>query len=45
MSSTPGEEGGLFQAAPNINTQDLFDSPAHTVATGNTPEDQVRVRV
>ncbi|XP_071338915.1 triacylglycerol hydrolase DDHD2 isoform X3 [Trachinotus anak] len=41
MSFSPGEEGGLSQAAPNVNTEDLFDSPTQTVATGNTPEDQV----
>ncbi|XP_029016850.1 phospholipase DDHD2 isoform X2 [Betta splendens] len=33
MSSTAGEEGGLSQAAPDA-------SPAQTVATGNTPEEQ-----
>lgn len=41
MSHSPGEEGGLSQAAPNTNTQALFDSTTQTVATGNTPEDQV----
>ncbi|XP_069379938.1 phospholipase DDHD2 isoform X3 [Paralichthys olivaceus] len=41
MSSSPGEEGRLPQAAPSHNTQDLFDSPAPTEAAGNTPEDQV----
>ncbi|KAM9360238.1 triacylglycerol hydrolase DDHD2 [Symphorus nematophorus] len=41
MSNSPGEEGGLSQAAPNVNTQDLFDNPAQTAATGNTPVDQV----
>ncbi|KAG7244010.1 hypothetical protein INR49_006171 [Caranx melampygus] len=40
MSFSPGEEGGLCQAAPNINAQDLLDSPIHT-GTGDTPEDQV----
>ncbi|XP_032371576.1 phospholipase DDHD2 isoform X2 [Etheostoma spectabile] len=37
MSQSTGEEGGLPQAAPNIN----LDNPTQTVATGNTPEDQV----
>ncbi|XP_022613637.1 phospholipase DDHD2 isoform X2 [Seriola dumerili] len=41
MSFSPGEEGGLSQAAPNVNTEDLFDNPTQTVATGKTPEDQV----
>ncbi|XP_076587418.1 triacylglycerol hydrolase DDHD2 isoform X4 [Chaetodon auriga] len=41
MPNSPGEEGGLSQAAPNVNTQDLFDNPTQTVAKGNTPEDQV----
>ncbi|XP_026199478.1 phospholipase DDHD2 isoform X2 [Anabas testudineus] len=41
MSFTPGEEGGLSQAAPDVNTQDLFDCPTQTVTAGNTPEDQV----
>lgn len=41
MSHSPGEEGGLSQAAPNVNTQDLFDNPTETVATGSTPADQV----
>ncbi|XP_034397068.1 phospholipase DDHD2 isoform X2 [Cyclopterus lumpus] len=41
MSHSPGEEGGLSPAAPNVNTQDLFDNPTQTVATENTPEDQV----
>lgn len=45
MSFTPGEEGGLTQDAPNVNTQDLFDNPTQTVTTGNTSEDQVRVHV
>ncbi|KAF1389087.1 hypothetical protein PFLUV_G00069820 [Perca fluviatilis] len=36
MSQSPGEEGGLPQAAPIIN----LDNPIQTVATGNTPEDQ-----
>lgn len=35
MSSTTGEEGGLSEATPHI-------SPAQTVTTGSTPEDQVR---
>ncbi|XP_078106731.1 triacylglycerol hydrolase DDHD2 [Sander vitreus] len=37
MSQSPGEEGGLPQAAPNIN----LDNPTQSVATGDTPEDQV----
>nr|XP_046243238.1 phospholipase DDHD2 isoform X2 [Scatophagus argus] len=41
MSDCPGEEGGLTQAAPNVNTQDLFDNPTQTAVTVNTPEDQV----
>ncbi|XP_068559613.1 phospholipase DDHD2 isoform X2 [Cebidichthys violaceus] len=41
MSHSPGEEGGLSQAAPKVNTRDLFDNPTETVATENTPEDQV----
>ncbi|XP_044052749.1 phospholipase DDHD2 isoform X3 [Siniperca chuatsi] len=41
MSYSPGEEGGLSQAAPNVNTQDLSDSPTQTAATGSTPEDQL----
>lgn len=41
MSVSQAEEGGLSQAAPNDNSQDLFDNPAQAVATGNTPEDQV----
>ncbi|XP_060927131.1 phospholipase DDHD2 isoform X2 [Limanda limanda] len=41
MSSSPGEEGRLPEAAPNSHTPDRFDSPAETEATGNTPEDQV----
>lgn len=41
MSYSPGEEGGLSQTAPNVNTQDQFDNPTQTVATGNTPADQV----
>lgn len=45
MSNTPGEKGGLPQAAPNIDTQDLFDNPCQTAATGNTPEDQVRLHL
>ncbi|XP_053276689.1 phospholipase DDHD2 isoform X3 [Pleuronectes platessa] len=40
MSSSPGEEGRLPEAAPNSHTPDRFDSPAQTEATGNTPEDQ-----
>ncbi|TDH12699.1 hypothetical protein EPR50_G00050070 [Perca flavescens] len=36
MSQNPGEEGGLPQAAPNIN----LDNPIQTVATGDTLEDQ-----
>ncbi len=43
MSHSPGKKGGLSQAAPNVNSQDLFDNPTQTAATGNTPEDQVRV--
>ncbi|XP_068422540.1 phospholipase DDHD2 isoform X2 [Clinocottus analis] len=41
MSHSPGEEGGLAPAAPNVNTQDLFDNPSKPVATEKTPEDQV----
>ncbi|XP_040012103.1 phospholipase DDHD2 isoform X6 [Xiphias gladius] len=41
MSFSPGEEGGLSQDPPNVNTQDLSDNCSQTVATGNTPEDQV----
>ncbi|XP_018525046.1 phospholipase DDHD2 isoform X1 [Lates calcarifer] len=41
MSFSPGEEGGLSEAAPNVNTQDLFDNPSQTLAPGNTSEDQV----
>ncbi|XP_073322799.1 triacylglycerol hydrolase DDHD2-like isoform X2 [Pagrus major] len=41
MSNSPCEEGGLSQAAPNINPQDLFDNPTQTTATEKTPEDQV----
>ncbi|KAK9522699.1 hypothetical protein VZT92_019147 [Zoarces viviparus] len=41
MSDSPDAEGGRSEAAPNINTRDLFDNPTQTVATGNTPEDQV----
>ncbi|XP_041855909.1 phospholipase DDHD2 isoform X2 [Melanotaenia boesemani] len=41
MSINQGEKGGLSQAAPNDNTQDLFDNPTHSVATGNIPEEQV----
>ncbi|KAE8292245.1 Phospholipase DDHD2 [Larimichthys crocea] len=37
MSYSPSKEGGLSQAAPNINSQDL----TRTAATGSTPEDQV----
>ncbi|XP_008280236.1 phospholipase DDHD2 isoform X2 [Stegastes partitus] len=43
MSFSQGEKGGLSQAAPNDNTQDLFDSPTQTVAAEKTPEDQVKV--
>ncbi|KAG8012066.1 Phospholipase DDHD2 [Nibea albiflora] len=39
MSYNPSKEGGLSQAAPNINSQDLFDNS--TAATGSTPGDQV----
>ncbi|XP_059193773.1 phospholipase DDHD2 isoform X2 [Centropristis striata] len=41
MSHSPGEEGGLSQAAPNVNTQDKFDNPTQTLATENTPGEQV----
>ncbi|XP_062274292.1 phospholipase DDHD2 isoform X1 [Scomber scombrus] len=41
MSDIPVEQGGLSQAAPTDNAQDLFDSPAQTVSSVNTPEDQV----
>ncbi|TKS78789.1 Phospholipase DDHD2 [Collichthys lucidus] len=37
MSYSPSKEGGLSQAAPNINSQDL----TRTAAKGSTPEDQV----
>lgn len=40
MSSSQGDTGGLSQAAPKDNTQDVFDSPAQTAATCNTPEAQ-----
>ena len=43
MSNSPCEEGGLSQAAPNVNTQDLFENPTQTTATEKTPEDQVRI--
>lgn len=43
MSVSEGEEGGLFRAAPSDNSQDLLDNPTKTVASGSTPEDQVRV--
>lgn len=43
MSHIPGEEGGLSEAAPEVNNQDLLDKPAQK--TGNAPEDQVRERV
>ncbi|KAK5910152.1 hypothetical protein CesoFtcFv8_004014 [Champsocephalus esox] len=39
MSHVPGEEGGLSEAAPEVNNQDLLDKPAQK--TGNAPEDQV----
>lgn len=45
MSYSPGDQGGLSQAAPTVNAQDLFDSPAQTVAPVNTPEGQVSVHV
>nr|XP_020450202.1 phospholipase DDHD2 isoform X3 [Monopterus albus] len=41
MSFSPGEEGALSQAAPDVNTQDLCHNPAQCVATGNTSEDKV----
>lgn len=41
MSVSQAEEGGLSQAAPKDNTQDLFDSSAE--ATVKTPEEQVKV--
>ncbi|KAM7391869.1 hypothetical protein PAMP_022520 [Pampus punctatissimus] len=41
MSYGRGEEGGLSEAAPNYNAQDLFNSPAQIVLPVNTPEDQV----
>ncbi|XP_042344456.1 phospholipase DDHD2 [Plectropomus leopardus] len=40
MSDSPGAEGGLSQAAPNINTQDQSHS-TQTEVTGNPPADQV----
>ncbi|XP_051278798.1 phospholipase DDHD2 isoform X1 [Dicentrarchus labrax] len=43
MSHSPGEEGGLSQAAPKVNTQEQLDDPNQAAATGTTPEDQVRV--
>lgn len=43
MSTSEGEEGGLFRAAPTDNSQDLLDKSTKSVATGSTPEDQVRV--
>ncbi|XP_029916159.1 phospholipase DDHD2 isoform X2 [Myripristis murdjan] len=41
MSHSPGEEGGLSQAAPTVNTEDLLNSPSQALACGNTPEEQV----
>ncbi|KAF3695847.1 Phospholipase DDHD2 [Channa argus] len=41
MSFSPGEAGGLSQTAPTVKTRDLCDN--QSVATGNTPEDQVLV--
>lgn len=41
MSYSPGKEGGLSQAAPDVDTQDLFDNPTQTAATLNPPEDQL----
>ncbi|KAM8885296.1 triacylglycerol hydrolase DDHD2 isoform 2-T7 [Spinachia spinachia] len=38
MSHGSSEEGGLSQAAPNVNTQELLDNPTQPVAT---PRDQV----
>ncbi|CAI5650472.1 unnamed protein product [Oreochromis niloticus] len=40
MSTSEGEEGGLFRAAPTDNSQDLLDKSTKSVATGSTPEDQ-----
>ncbi|XP_054466281.1 phospholipase DDHD2 isoform X3 [Anoplopoma fimbria] len=40
MPHSPCEKGGPPQAAPNVNTQDLFDNPTKTAE--NTPEDQVK---
>ncbi|XP_029367312.1 phospholipase DDHD2 isoform X2 [Echeneis naucrates] len=42
MSFSPGTEGGLSQAAPNVNTE---EKPSQTEATGKSPEDQVSVPV
>ncbi|XP_028269033.1 phospholipase DDHD2 [Parambassis ranga] len=41
MSFSQGEEGGLSQAAPKDNTQDLFANLTQTVATGGTTDNQV----
>ncbi|XP_023149935.2 phospholipase DDHD2 isoform X3 [Amphiprion ocellaris] len=43
MSFSQTEEGGLSQAAPKDNNQDLFDSSTQAEATVKTPEDQVKV--
>ncbi|XP_060894045.1 phospholipase DDHD2 isoform X1 [Labrus mixtus] len=41
MSCSPGEEGGPSKAAPNVNTQELLDTPSGTAAAGTTPENPV----
>ncbi|CAN9513274.1 unnamed protein product [Ophioblennius macclurei] len=45
MSDSRGKEGGLSQAAPNTNNnnipQDVIETPPQGVAAGNTQEDQV----
>uniref|UniRef100_A0A3Q1EXP0 DDHD domain containing 2 n=1 Tax=Acanthochromis polyacanthus TaxID=80966 RepID=A0A3Q1EXP0_9TELE len=43
MSLSQAEEGGLCQAAPKDNTQDLFDSSTQAEATVKAPEGQVKV--
>lgn len=41
MSDSPGGEGGLSEAAPNFNTQDLLDCPSQAAAAGHVPVEQV----
>ncbi|CAJ1068844.1 phospholipase DDHD2 isoform X3 [Xyrichtys novacula] len=41
MSRSPGEEGGLSEAAPNVRNQDLFDNPSQSSATGGETVEQV----